>query len=109
MKEVKQKLEKKWSDIRDASTGSQRLRFLEYCQICLEGKQCGDLSPEDAAYQITGIGGQVFEHLGDSEQRIVEIAGELELPEAHRGIEMTSGWQEVTRLVQEGIEKAQQT
>ena len=74
--------------------------FLDYCRAVIKDKNNGELSLEDAGYQIAGT---MFIHELDEPlfDEITTLAGQLELPGHILGLNPTEGWAHLVELIKE--------
>ena len=93
------KLEAQWEVIKSAEA-SKRAEYFKYCELAVEAVEAGKLSIEEGAYKICGISGQVLDVLSLDDRKIMDLACDLELPEAHRS-GSHKDWQVLVRLVRD--------
>lgn len=93
-------LKSQFRQLYDAKNQDKPRLFLEYCHLVIDLKQKGELSIEEAAYQIAGtmsirgLEGSLFE-------QVTELAGSLELPYHVSGVQPGDGWSHLVQLIEE--------
>ncbi len=86
--------------ILDAPKADKPRLFFEYCRKVIKDKNRGEITLEDAGYQIAGA---MFIHELDEPlfEEITLLAGRLELPSHVLGTDPTTEWKQLVALVEE--------
>jgi len=92
-------LNDQWEAIAVAPVDAKRAAYLKYCQLAIAAVYAERLSISEASYALCGISAQVLEHLAPEDKRIMDIACDLELPEAQRA-HPSGDWQRLVATVQ---------
>lgn len=77
-------LEEQWQVIKETPAKQKRAEYLTYCELAIRAVEEGRLSIQEATYQICGISAQVMDQMLPGDKEIMDIACDLELPDAHR-------------------------
>lgn len=77
-------LEQEWQALEKAKRQEKRAAFLRYCRSAISLVDAGEMDVSAACYAMVGAGAQVMDVLSAQDQRIVALAGRMELPEGQR-------------------------
>ena len=99
---ISQHLDERLTALLRATGDARRRAFLDYCMLMIKAAEVGELTREQAAYQICGASAQVLDALTSKDREIMHVAGILELPEGQRG---DASWSDLVGLVKKAVEE----
>ncbi|MEI7819140.1 MAG: hypothetical protein WCI47_03410 [bacterium] len=95
-------IKKAWDELSNATPEDTPAAFVELCNEAFRARLVGDLSLEDASYQICGA--IMNDQLEDTPEfeRVIDIACQLELPAQHRSLDVADeerSWDLMQKLI----------